>query len=84
MKLGAPVVPFYPFSFGFPLLKPNSRKKGTLIIRGLLGNLGRGSGSVSGPAAEMYRLNLGQLSATGYRLSATGYRAESMLGVCKN
>ena len=38
--LGAPVVPFYPFSFWVPLLKPNSRKKGTLIIKGLLGNLG--------------------------------------------
>ena len=37
--LGAPVVPFYPFSFWVPLLKPNSRKKGTLIIKGLLGNL---------------------------------------------
>ena len=37
--LGAPVVPFYPFSFWGPLLKPNSRKKGTLIIKGLLGNL---------------------------------------------
>ena len=30
---------FYPFSFWVPLLKPNSRKKGTLIIKGLLGNL---------------------------------------------
>ena len=38
-SLGAPVVPFYPFSFWVPLLKPNSRKKGTLIIKGLLGNL---------------------------------------------
>ena len=37
--LGSPVVPFYPFSFWVPLLKPNSRKKGTLIIKGLLGNL---------------------------------------------
>ena len=37
--LGAPVVPFYPFSFWVPLLKPNSRKKGSLIIKGLLGNL---------------------------------------------
>ena len=36
---GAPVVPFYPFSFWVPLLKPNSTKKGTLIIKGLLGNL---------------------------------------------
>ena len=40
MWLGAPVIPFYPFSFWVPLLKPNSRKKGTLIIKGLLGNLG--------------------------------------------
>ena len=37
--LGAPVVPFCPFSFWVPLLKPNSREKGTLIIKGLLGNL---------------------------------------------
>ena len=36
-----PSVPFYPFSFWVPLLKPNSRKKGTLIIKGLLGNLVR-------------------------------------------
>ena len=28
-----------PFFFLGPLLKPNSRKKGTLIIKGLLGNL---------------------------------------------
>ena len=41
IKLGAPVVPFYPFSFWLPLLKPNSRKKGTLIIKGPLGNLGQ-------------------------------------------
>ena len=38
-KLGSPVVPFYPFSFWVPLLKPNSRKKGTRITKGLLGNL---------------------------------------------
>ena len=37
-NLGSPVVPFYPFSFWVPLLKPNSRKKGTLI-KGLLGKL---------------------------------------------
>ena len=29
---------FRPFSFWVPLLKPNSRTKGTLIIKGLLGN----------------------------------------------
>ena len=39
LQLGAPVVPFYPFSFWVPLLKPNSRTKGTLIIKGPLGNL---------------------------------------------
>ena len=39
LRLGSPAVPFYPFSFWVPLLKPNSRKKGTLIIKGLLGNL---------------------------------------------
>ena len=38
--LGSRVVPFCPFSFLVPLLKPNSRKKGTLIMKGLLGNLG--------------------------------------------
>ena len=41
LKLGSPVVPFYPFSFWVPLLKPNSRKKGALIIKVLLGNLER-------------------------------------------
>ena len=38
--LGTPVVPFRPFYLGVSLLKLNSRKKGTLIINGLLGNLG--------------------------------------------
>ena len=38
-KLGSPVVPFSPFCYGVSLLKPNSSKKGTLIIKGLLGNL---------------------------------------------
>ena len=38
--LGSPVVPFYPFSFWVPLLSPKSRKKGALIIKGLMGNLG--------------------------------------------
>ena len=37
-KLGSPVGPFCPFSFWVPFLKPNSSKKGTLIIKGLLGN----------------------------------------------
>ena len=40
-KLGTPVVPFYPFDFGLSLLKQNSRKKGPLRIKGLLGNLGK-------------------------------------------
>ena len=40
-ELGSPVVPFYPFSFWVPLLKPNSRKKDTLIVKGLLGNLAK-------------------------------------------
>ena len=39
LKLGTPVVPFCPFYFGVSFLKLNSRKKGTLIINGLLGNL---------------------------------------------
>ena len=38
-RLGTPVVPFCPFYFGVSLLKRNSRKKGTRIIHGLLGNL---------------------------------------------
>ena len=39
-KLGSPVVPFCPFSFWAPFLKKtNNRKKGILIIKGLLGNL---------------------------------------------
>ena len=37
--LGSPVVPFCPFSFWVPLLKPKKGKKGTLIIKGLLGSL---------------------------------------------
>ena len=37
--LGTPVVPFFPFNFGVSLLKQNSRKKGILMIMGLLGNL---------------------------------------------
>ena len=40
-KLGSPVVPFSPFCYGVSLLKPNSSKKGTFIIKGLLGNLVR-------------------------------------------
>ena len=39
LNLGTPVVPFCPFYLGVSLLKLNSRKKGTLIIKGLLGNL---------------------------------------------
>ena len=38
--LGSPVVSFCPFSLWVPLLKPNSRSKGILLIKGLLGNLG--------------------------------------------
>ena len=43
-KLGTPVVPFCPFYFGVSLLKQKSRKKGTLIIKGLLGNLEKQDG----------------------------------------
>ena len=44
LGLGAPLSrcpnsTLLPFFFWVPLLKPNSRKKGTLIIKGLLGNL---------------------------------------------
>ena len=46
-NLGNPVVPFYPFYLGVSLLKLNSRKKGTLIIKGLLGNLEMNRGSQS-------------------------------------
>ena len=38
-SLGFPSSTLLPFFWGVPLLKPNSRKKGTLIIKGLLGNL---------------------------------------------
>ena len=37
--LGSWVIPFCPFCFRVPLLKLNIRKKGTLIIKGLLRNL---------------------------------------------
>ena len=33
------MVPFCPFYFRVPLIKPNSKKKGTLIVMGLLRNL---------------------------------------------
>ena len=36
---GCPSWAFCPFYFGVPLLTPNSREKGTLSIKGLLGNL---------------------------------------------
>ena len=39
LNLGTPVVPFYPFCLGVSLFKQNSRKKGSLNIYGLLGNL---------------------------------------------
>ena len=38
-RLGTPVVPFVPFYMGVSLVKLNTRKKGILIIKGLLGNL---------------------------------------------
>ena len=38
--LGTPVAPFSPFYLGVSLWKLNGSKKGTLIIKGLLGNLG--------------------------------------------
>ena len=38
--LGTQVVPFFPFYVRVSLLKLNVRKNGTLIIQGLLGNLG--------------------------------------------
>ena len=37
--LGSPVVPFCPFYLGVSVLKPNIWKEGTLIVKGLLGNL---------------------------------------------
>ena len=45
------MVPFCPFHFRVPLLKPNNKAKGTLIIMGLLRNLvavGEGELRVSG------------------------------------
>ena len=41
--LGSSVVPFCPFHLGVSLLKPNIMKNGTLMIKGLLGNLDKGS-----------------------------------------
>ena len=38
-KLLSTRFPFCPFWCGVSLLKPNSRKKGTLMIKGLLENL---------------------------------------------
>ena len=38
-NLGTPVVPFCPFYLGVSLLKLNTRKKGTLIFKWLLGKL---------------------------------------------
>ena len=39
-NLGTPVVPFSPFYLRVSALKLNIWKKGTLLIKGLLGNLG--------------------------------------------
>ena len=47
--LGSPVVPMFPFLFGVSLLKLNIRKKGTLIIKGLLGNLVLGWSKINVP-----------------------------------
>ena len=38
--LGTPVVPFYPFCLVVSLLNQSIRKKGTLVMKGLLGALG--------------------------------------------
>ena len=38
-QLGTPVVHFFLFYFGVYFLKLNVRKRGTLMIKGLLGNL---------------------------------------------
>ena len=37
-------MPFLPFDLGVSFLKLNIKKKGTLVIEGLLGNLGLASG----------------------------------------
>ena len=52
--LGFPVGAFCPFSSRVPLSKPNSRKKGTLISKGLLGNQELGD-FVSGVVAVYLR-----------------------------
>ena len=52
------MVPFYSFSFWVPVLKPNSRKKGTLSFKGLLGTLVRCQG---GHVAVGAALRLGSL-----------------------
>ena len=44
---GTPVVPFYPFDFGVPLLKLTSRKRVSSLLRGYWGTYQpKGSGSV--------------------------------------
>ena len=68
--LGSPVVPFYPFSFWAPLEKPNSRKKATLIIKGLLGYLVyRCSGLSMTPSDRVAR-------GLGLRVEGLGFRVE--------
>ena len=50
-------MPFCPFYFGASLLKPNTRKKGTLVIFGSLRNLG-----IRNPKKEVFlRVQVGPL-----------------------
>ena len=53
------MVPFCPFYFRVPLLKPNSKKKGTLTVMGLLRNL----------VMDVFRFERGQ--GIGYVLNAS-------------
>ena len=60
-------MPFCPFSFWVPLLKPKSRKKGTLIIEGLLGDLG-----VEFKEAFEYTASMVFVAAGGLKLVTAG------------
>ena len=56
------MVPFCPFCFGVSLLQLNSRKKGTLILNGLLGNLVIGGHLNSATSLKVCSSQLGCLT----------------------
>ena len=74
-RLGSPVVPFCPFSFWVCLLKPNSRKKGTLIIKELLGDLEDYSRHVAAKALRTSgRLRALRVPGFGFSACSMGFR----------